>query len=296
MTIGIVSPGHMGSGLGASLMRGGARVVATVAGRSARTARLAADLELVPDLDHVVAASQVVLVVTPPAAAVDAARAIAESARRTSTSPLVVDMNAIAPRTLTAVQSALGTLELVDGSISGGPPSVVDGTHLYFSGERAAEVAQLSWTGVVTKVVGHDLGRASALKMCTASVYKGTAALWANAMVTASRNGVLDEFLADVGRNVPPLPQDVARAATKSGRYVGEMHEIAETQGSAGLPVALFEAIADVWQRVSQGSLAAEDPESVDVAMPVAEIVAGLLPATASARVSLRRPSAPGRG
>ena len=267
----------MGSGLGFSLARGGARVVATVQGRSQRTARLAAELELLPDLDAVVAASDIVLVVTPPAVAKAAAAAIGAAARRTASAPLVVDLNAIAPATMASVQSALGGLELVDGSISGGPPSVVEGTHLYFSGARAEEVADLPWTGVVTQVIGSEVGSASALKMCTASVYKGTAALWVQAMITAARNGVLDEFVADVGRSVPALPDDVARAATKAHRYVGEMREIAATQQAAGLSAELFEAMALVWERVSVGSLATEDPETVDVAMPAEEMVAGLL-------------------
>src|SRR5919206_3947 len=37
-TVGIVSPGEMGSAVGAALRRGGARVVATLEGRSVRTA------------------------------------------------------------------------------------------------------------------------------------------------------------------------------------------------------------------------------------------------------------------
>jgi 3-hydroxyisobutyrate dehydrogenase-like beta-hydroxyacid dehydrogenase len=281
MTVGIVSPGHMGSGLGFSLARGGARVVATVAGRSDRTARLAVGLELLPDLDAVVAESDVVLVVTPPAAAVAAAESIGAAARRTGTTPLVVDMNAVAPDTVHRVRSAVGSLPLVDGSISGGPPTVVDGTHLYFSGPRAAEVVDLPWTGVVTRVVGAELGRASALKMCTASVYKGTAALWSQAMITAARNDVLEEFLADVDRNVPSLPEDVARAATKAHRYVGEMREIATTQRAAGLSAELFEAMAAVWEQVAEGALAAQDPETVDVGMPPSEMVERLLPGEA---------------
>ena len=56
-TIGIVSPGAMGSALGRSWAAGGARVVATLAGRSERTRRLAHGLELLPSLTEVVAAS-----------------------------------------------------------------------------------------------------------------------------------------------------------------------------------------------------------------------------------------------
>ncbi|WP_412540880.1 DUF1932 domain-containing protein [Longispora sp. K20-0274] len=278
MTVGIVSPGHMGAGLGFSLMRGGEHVVATVAGRSPRTARLARDLELLPDLDAVVSASDVLLVVTPPAEAVAAAAEIAAAAQRTGARPLVVDMNAVAPATVTAVQAELAGLDLVDGSISGGPPSVVDGTRLYFSGPRAAEVTDLSWTGVVPIALGDEVGTASALKMCTASVYKGTAALLAHAMLAAEHHGVLDAFLDDVGRNIPNKPVDVARAATKAHRYVGEMHEIAATQADAGLSPALFAAIAAIWRDIAGGPLAQGDPESVDRAMPATEIVAGLLP------------------
>jgi 3-hydroxyisobutyrate dehydrogenase-like beta-hydroxyacid dehydrogenase len=71
VTIAVVSPGAMGSALGAALARGGDRVVATVAARSERTARLAerAGLELLPDLRSATAAAQVVLSVVPPEAA-----------------------------------------------------------------------------------------------------------------------------------------------------------------------------------------------------------------------------------
>ena len=69
----------MGAGLGWALREGGARVVATLDGRSARTARLAADagLEVLPALADVVRAADVVLSVTPPADAPAAARSIA---------------------------------------------------------------------------------------------------------------------------------------------------------------------------------------------------------------------------
>ena len=65
-TVGIVSPGAMGSAIGRVLADGGARVVATTAGRSERTERLADGLELLPALPDVVAASEIVLSVVPP--------------------------------------------------------------------------------------------------------------------------------------------------------------------------------------------------------------------------------------
>ena len=58
---------------------------------------------------------------------------------------------------------------------------------------RAPSVlADLPGEGLRTRVVGDRPGQASAVKMCTASVYKGTTALWAQALQTADALGVLD--------------------------------------------------------------------------------------------------------
>ena len=233
----------MGAGIGWALREGGARVVTTVAGRSARTARLAAaaSLELLPDLAEVVRVAQVILVVTPPAAAVDAARRIAEvcSTQR----PIVADLNATAPATV-------------------------------------AEVAALPWTHATPVVVDERVGSASAVKMCTASVYKGLVGLFAQALRTAGHHGVLDQVVADLtasGLGADPA-RSIAIAATKAWRYVPEMREIAATQRAAGLTPALFEAYAQVWADVAGTDLAGGDPESVDPRLPVAVIVERLRP------------------
>src|SRR5438067_12883835 len=93
-TVGIVSPGAMGSAVGDALRRGGARVVTTVAGRSERAAGLAkrAQLELLPGLDEVVRESDVVLSIVPP----EQAEAVAAMLGAAS---LLVDLNAVAPET-----------------------------------------------------------------------------------------------------------------------------------------------------------------------------------------------------
>jgi 3-hydroxyisobutyrate dehydrogenase-like beta-hydroxyacid dehydrogenase len=272
--VGIVSPGFMGAGLGLALRNGGARVVATTAGRSARTARLAGGLELLPTLADVVAAADVVLSVTPPGRALAAARAIAAVAgdRR----PLVADLNATSPATMNQVVRAAAPLPLVDGSISGPPPSVRPGARIYLSGDRAREVAELPWAGAVEPIVlDGGIGTASALKMCTASVYKGLNGLLTQAMRTAGAYGVLEPVLADLARNGLDNSAGVAASATKAHRFVDEMREIAATQAGAGLTPALFEAFAQVYADVAGTRLADGDPESVGERSP-ADIVAQL--------------------
>ena len=263
--VGIVSAGAMGSAVGAAYRAAGRRVVTTVDGRSERTHELAgaAGLELLPDLDAVVAASDVVLSIAPPDQALAIAAELAGAAGRTGARPLVSDWNAVSPATAREVERALDAsgLELVDGSISGGPPRADYRTRVYLSGARARELADAGPESLDLRVVGAELGLASAVKMCTASVYKGHTALLAQALATAHANGVLAEVLDDLHDSFPRQVERAARllavSTTKAGRYVGEMREIAATQASAGLTPALFEAMAEVYSRLAETELAA---------------------------------------
>jgi 3-hydroxyisobutyrate dehydrogenase-like beta-hydroxyacid dehydrogenase len=265
----------MGAGLGWALRAGGARVVATVEGRSERTRRLAgqAGLELLPGLADVVTAADIVLSVTPPGQALAAARQIAGAARAAGADPLVADLNAVSPPTMAAVAEALAGFAVVDGSISGVPPTVRPGANVYFSGPRAAELAALPWAGRIEPIVlGAEIGSASALKMCTASVYKGLNALITQAIRTAGAHGVLEQVIADLKGAGFDGMGGVPQAATKAHRYVDEMREISATQAAAGLTPALFEAMAQVYAQVATTALADGDPESSRALSP-AEIV-----------------------
>jgi 3-hydroxyisobutyrate dehydrogenase-like beta-hydroxyacid dehydrogenase len=270
-TVGVVSTGAMGSAVGHALARGGARVVATLSGRSARTKGLArrAELEILPDLASLAREADILLSIVPP----DAASAVAADvirATRDRTSRLVfADLNAIAPATAQAIEStAVDTaVEVVDGSISGPPPWKAGTTRLYLSGPRADEIATLPFDGVERVVVGPAVGSASAVKMSTASVYKGSSALLVQALLAAHANGVLEHVVADLRAAAPELVGGVERrignAAAKSGRYVGEMHEIAAAQEAAGLTPALFEAMAAIYARIAETPLARTSPEHV---------------------------------
>jgi 3-hydroxyisobutyrate dehydrogenase-like beta-hydroxyacid dehydrogenase len=283
-TVAVVSPGAMGSALGAALARGGARVVATVAGRSERTALLAdrANIELLPDLASVVHEADVVLSIVPPESAGNVVADVVEAARGAGAFPLLADLNAVSPASVRAsADVALGArCDLVDGSISGPPPWSSGTTRLYLSGPRADEVAVLPFAGVETIVVGAHVGAASAVKMSTASVYKGTSALLAHALLTADANGVLEHVLRDLGTGSPELSANVERrlssAASKSDRYVAEMREIAATQAAAGLTPALFDGMADAFARLSTSALARSAPEDLPADATLDDVLAGL--------------------
>jgi len=261
----------MGSAVADALSRGGVRVIATLARRSERTARLAAraDIALLPDLGAVVREADAILSIVPPEAAATVAHDVLAEARGQAVEPLLVELNAIAPETALAIESraAESGLEIVDGSISGPPPWRPGTTRVYLSGTRAREVAQLPFEGVDLIVVGDRVGAASAVKMSTASIYKGTTALLLQSLRSAHANGVLEHVLADLHAAAPELvaraERRLASGATKSRRYVGEMHEIAATQSAAGLTPALFEAMAEIYAALAGTPLATMNPEEV---------------------------------
>ena len=263
-TVGIVSPGAMGSALADAL---DTRVVATLEGRSERTRALAAQarrLELLPTLGDVLRTADVVLSVVPPGEAETIGAAVRLAGGR-----VFADLNAVSPETVRRIGAD------VDGAISGPPPWRSDTTRIYLSGPRVAEVASLPWTRVELVVVGEEIGTASAVKMCTASVYKGTTALLAHALLTARSAGILEHVLEDLRKSFPELVDGagtaVARAATKSARYVPEMREIAATQATAGLPPELFEGIAAAYEALSKRDLASTAPEDVPARLSVSD-------------------------
>ena len=281
--VGIVSPGAMGSAIGRVLVAGGQRVVATTEGRSARTRGLAEGLELLSSLDEVVGVSDVVLSIVPPGRAAEVARLICASARRREARPLVVEVNAVSPQTVTTIAGGVAEagLELVDGSISGPPPNRPDITCVFLSGPAAARVAGLAAPGLELRVVGETVGLASAVKMCTASVYKGQTVLLAQALRAAASYGVLETVVDDLRRNDPELAAGAAHAlyrlAAKSARYVPELHEISSAQKAAGLSPDLFTSLAEITDAISRGELASiATPEDDTAGAGLAAVLNGL--------------------
>ena len=95
------------------------------------------------------------------------------------------------------------------------------------------------------------------------AVYKGSVALLTQALLTARANGVLGHVLDDLGELADGAERSIARSATKSGRYVAEMREIAAAQAAAGLTPTLFEAMATVYAGQASTPAGRGSPEDV---------------------------------
>lgn len=249
VTVGLLHPGAMGAAVGRCLRGVGVPVVWASDGRGADTRGRAdeAGLTDVGSVDALVEASDVVLSVCPPDAAVEVARL----ARRHT--GIYVDANAVAPVTMAEVAAALPEARVVDGGIIGLPPRPGRGTRLYLAGDGADEVAPL-WAGsdLEVLVLPGPLGAASALKMAYAGWTKGSAALLLTMRAAAREAGVEDALVAEWGHSLPDLPARhdaaLASAREKGWRWVGEMEQIAQFLRSQGQPGGALDAAADVYR------------------------------------------------
>ena len=270
-TIGLLHPGEMGAGVGAAARAGGSRVLWASQGRGDDTRRraAAAGLEDVDTMAALVGASDVVLAVCPPHAALDVARAVAGHGFR----GLYVDGNAVAPTTARAIA---GTVEAagatyVDGGIIGPPPDKPGTTRLYLSGGAAERVRALFAPGPLEAVIlPGDLTSASAIKMAYAAWTKGSQALIMAVRALATAEGVDDALLAEWSRSQPELPKRSENAAKgtarKAWRWVGEMDEIAATFKGASLPDGFHRGAGEVYRRMAIYRDAPAAPSMEDVA------------------------------
>jgi 3-hydroxyisobutyrate dehydrogenase-like beta-hydroxyacid dehydrogenase len=175
--VGIVSPGEMGAGIADALARaGGFRVHTILEGRSAETVSRAREAGMLAcaDLAALVATSDLVLSVVPPAVARETAAAIAQAMRAVGRFPDFVECNAISPGTLSGIAAVFSGSDacFIDGGIIGSPPGDTR-PRLYVSGPRSAPLMVLDGIAFDIVHLGPDPGTASAMKMVYASISKG---------------------------------------------------------------------------------------------------------------------------
>jgi len=267
-TVALLHPGNMGVTIGAAAVASGARVVWASDRRSQATQDRARQAGLVDmeNLTNAVRASDVVLAVCPPHAALDLARSVAEHNFR----GIYVDANAVSRSTAERIGETVtkAGASFVDGGIIGSPVRRAGTTRLYLSGARAPEVAELfSKSMLDARAIGAEPGAASALKVAYAAWTKCTDALLLAIRALAAREGVDGALLKEWALSQPDLERRSLRAAAvatpKAWRYVGEMKEIAATFEGAGLPSGFHLAASDIYERLAPFKNCTDRPPAV---------------------------------
>ena len=270
-TIAILSPGNMGSAVGRVLRESGYDVVTNLDGRSDRTRALAeeAGFRAVSGMDGIVEEADLVMSILVPSEAVSVAREAAASMSRTGARPAFADCNAVSPdtaRELGEIIEAAGG-RYIDAGIIGGPPGSASPPRFYASGPHEAVLGELDGKGILVPLLGGEVGRASGIKMCYASMTKGASALETAALVAAYRLGLSSELESELASSRAAAlaqMQSLIGLPGKAFRWIGEMEEIAATFESVGVTGHFHHGAAEVFRMVADSPLGDERPETID--------------------------------
>ncbi|KAI0489815.1 6-phosphogluconate dehydrogenase [Xylaria cf. heliscus] len=247
-------------------------------------------LSVVPPRDAAATAQRIVDAVTGPF--------------RRSAPLFFADLNAVAPsttRTIAALfEQTRGQVHFIDGAIIGGPPKPAatadasgpdsnnSSSSSSSSAQPAAAAAAAAWTvpsipmsgpykisgipGYGAKLsatlnarhVSDEIGVASGLKMCFASLTKGFTSLAIQSFTTAKRLGVLGELQRELQGLVPAhwkaAERGVVGMAPKAYRWVREMEEIALAfDEDGGFPPDLFRGVAGVYRAVAEDTVLGQE-------------------------------------
>jgi len=254
--IGILHPGEMGISVAAAAIYSGHPVYWTSQGRSDKT-RLRAEkhnlieIKTLPELCQI---SEIIFSVCPP----HAAEGVAKSVIETGFKGFYLDANAISPQRSIRIGEMMegNGVHFIDGGIIGGPAWSPHETWLYLSGKNADKIANCFTKGPLeTKIIGDEIGKASALKMCYAAYSKGTTALLSAILATAESLEIREELYQQWDKDEASFSERVNRRVTrvtaKAWRFEGEMKEITSTFREAGMPDGFHEAAAEIYHRMA---------------------------------------------
>ena len=280
-TIAILSPGDMGHGVGKALAEHGYRVITCLAGRSQRTRDLAAAAGFadVSPLEDMVREADLIMSILVPAEAVGVARAVADAMRAAGVSRPFADCNAVSPRSAAEMASIIGGAggDYIDGGIVGGSPARGAVPRIYTSGPRAGLMDELDGKGIAIKNLGPAIDRASGMKMCYASMTKGTNTLRVAMLTAAYSLGLYDELVEELefsqGEALSEMESGIPGLPANSGRWIGEMEEIAETFEAAGVTPGFHQGAAEMFRLLAATPFADESPEDIDRSRTLKETI-----------------------
>ena len=271
-TVAILSPGDMGHAVGQLLREHELKVVTCLTGRSQRTKDLAelAGIADVPDLNDMVAQSQIILSISVSEMVPSICQRVADAIKATNANVLFSECNAISPQLSRQMEPIITEAggRYIDASIVGGPPLNGSSPRFYASGDNTAEFEGLANFGLDVRTAGTEVGQASGIKMCYAAMTKGSSALYSELLMAAEMMGLSDFVKAEFQSSQPAVLQRMERGLpgvpAKARRWVSEMEEIKDTFEHLGLTPHLFQGVADMYRMIGSTSMGDETPQTRD--------------------------------
>jgi len=279
-TIGILSPGDMGHSVGKEFKNNGFSIVTCLKGRSKLTKNYAKEAGFVclKTYKNVLEESDVVLSILPPKNSITLASKIAKDLEKIKSKPVYVDCNAISPQNAKKINKIIVATgcSFVDSGIIGPPPINTNTTKFYISGLQLNKLKELETKRIQICPVGKEIGRASAMKMCYASLTKGTRALHAAVITVAEKHGLTKElkkeFLSSQKNIYEMMIKTQPRLPSVSGRWIGEMEEIADTFKEMGVSPFFHLAAASIYSMMKNSPLSKEKSNNFNAKRSLEEL------------------------
>lgn len=258
--VGILSIGEMGYHWVRLLAGHGVEVLTCTKGRSEVTRKRAenAGARSVSSLARLVSECDLVVSVVVPSAAERVAAKVAQALVKVGRKDLLyLDANAISPMTAGEIGGHLSpaAAHFVDGCIIGSAAKLGQGTLVYASGPKAPDIRALEQAGFSVRVLGPEIGQASAFKIVYAGLTKGLQGLFVELLIGARKFGLLDEILQQYDESFPGLPgkisSSIAALPVHAGRRAEEMRELSRTFAHYGLKAVMAPATQKVLKAIA---------------------------------------------
>ena len=259
MIVSILSQGTMGAGIARRLTENGVEVRTSLAGRSAGSAKRAAEAGMIDASEAQLAEAEFFLSIVPPGDALALVERMTPAISAANRKPVYVDCNAVNTETAGRIDAAVVKTgaPFVDGGIIGGPPRPGDaGPRLYVAGPNAERVLKLRDFGLDVRVLSGPPDAASALKMSYAGITKGFTALGSIMLLAATRAGTAADLYAELADSQKALlgylNSSIPRMYDKAYRWVAEMEEISGFVGKELSDSEVHAAFAKFYDRMAQ--------------------------------------------
>ncbi len=279
-TIGILSPGDMGHSVGKEFKENGFSIVTCLKGRSTLTKKYANDAGFLclKTYKEVLEESDIVFSILPPKKSFSLATQIGKEMAKLKSKPIYVDCNAISPKNTNKINKIIveAGCDFIDSGIIGPPPRNTNTTKFYVSGLQLNKLKELETKRIKICPIGRDIGRASAMKMCYASLTKGTRALHAAVITVAEKHGLTEElkkeFLFSQKDIYKMMKNTQPRLPSVAGRWIGEMEEIADTFKEQGISPFFHLAAASIYQMMKNSPLSKEKSNNFNAKRSLEEL------------------------
>jgi 3-hydroxyisobutyrate dehydrogenase-like beta-hydroxyacid dehydrogenase len=216
-------------------------------------------IDVVPDIEGLLRQCDIVLSLVTAAVA----EVVTSEVSRAQWTGTYIDCNSISPKEKQLLARLLPPGCYVDAAVLGNVTGPQVSAQLALSGPRADEAAaHLTTAGFRVSVAGHDVGDASAVKMCRSIFMKGVECLFLETMLAADAFGVGDAVLATIDETFSSLglrgtaEMLITTHATHCGRRSDEMRQVVSMLEELGLPRDLSRASVDILSRSRDSGLA----------------------------------------